>query len=500
MAWGWVEPPQRLPLETQQEVSALLRRPELRPARLGILVEALGTCAPKGRLEERWALQPYAGGSPHPVLLAREADKAFLPASNMKLLTGAAALAQLGGDFRYETQVRADSGIDSQGRLEGDLFLCGAGDPSLDYEHLDDLADQLKAQGLREVRGVVGDGRLFPGPAWGDGWSWDDMPWYYSMEINALSLGRNQVEVVVRPAEQPGQLVQVEIRPANNYVQVINRAVTIPAGGRSTLVLDRPWGHFEILVFGKLPCGSKPLSQGCSVPAPALYAATVLTAKLRERGITVSRPPRAEPVSPDSASPGQQPPRVLATVRSAPLRELLARLNKHSDNLYAELFLRTLGQYHGGTGTVQQGREAVVAFLRGLGLDTSALRVADGSGLSRFNLVSPRLLVGVLRAMAFHREASAFYASLPIAGVDGNLASRMKGTPAAGNVHAKTGYLSQVSTLSGYVTTADGHLLAVSVLTNNFTCATSQMRDLQDQIFIRLAACRLGKGSARKNP
>jgi PBP4 family serine-type D-alanyl-D-alanine carboxypeptidase len=429
------------------------------------------------------------------VLLARDADKAFLPASNMKLLIGAAALAQLGGDFRYETQVRADSGIDSQGRLDGDLFLCGGGDPSLDYQHLDDLADQLKAQGLREVGGVVGDGRLFPGPAWGDGWSWDDLPWYYSMEISALSLGRNQVEVIVRPAEQPGQPVQVEVRPANDYVQVINRATTVPAGGRSTLALDRPWGHFEILVFGNLPCGSKPVSQGCSVPAPALYAATVLTAKLRERGIAVARLPRAEPVHPDSAAASPQPPRVLATVRSAPLRELLRQLNKHSDNLYAELLLRTLGQHHGGTGTVQQGREAVIAFLRGLGLDTAALRVADGSGLSRFNLVSPRLLVGVLRAMAFHPEALAFYTSLPIAGVDGNLASRMQGTPAAGNVHAKTGYLSQVSTLSGYVTTADGHLLAVSVLTNNFTCATSQMRDLQDQIFIRLAACRLGRPS-----
>ncbi len=142
-AWAGGAPPQRLPLATQRELAALLRRPELRPARVGILVEALGTCAPKSRLEDRWTLQPYSAGPSHPVLFAREADKAYLPASNMKLLTGAAALARLGGDFRYETQVRAGSGIDPQGRLAGDLFLCGSGDPSLDYDDLDNLADQL---------------------------------------------------------------------------------------------------------------------------------------------------------------------------------------------------------------------------------------------------------------------------------------------------------------------------------------------------------------------
>lgn len=493
MVGARVEAPRRLPLETQRELSALLRRPELRPARVGVLVEALGTCSPQGPLEERWTLQPYAAGPPHPVLFSREADKAFLPASNMKLLTGAAVLVRLGGGFRYETQVRADSEIDSQGQVAGDLFLCGSGDPSLDYEDLDHLADQLVRRGVRAVRSVIGDGRALPGPRWGYGWSWDDLPWYYSMEINALSLGRNRVEVTVRPADQPGQPVQIEVQPANDYIQVVNRAVTTSAGAEPAIQLDRPWGHFEILVSGSLPCGAKPISQGCSVPDPALYAATVFTAKLRERGIRVLHPPRKEPIPSSPATPSPGPSRILAAVQSAPLRELLPQLNKTSDNLYAELFLRTLGRYCGGTGTAHQGGEAVAAFLRELGLDTAALRVADGSGLSRFNLVSPRLLVGVLRAMAFHPEAPAFYASLPIAGVDGNLAQRMKGTPAAGNVHAKTGYLSQVSTLSGYVTTADGHLLAVSVLTNNFTCSTARMRDLQDQIFIRLAACRLNR-------
>jgi D-alanyl-D-alanine carboxypeptidase/D-alanyl-D-alanine-endopeptidase (penicillin-binding protein 4) len=509
----------RLPPETQQDLLALLRMPELRPARLGILVEALGTRSAKARAEDRLAdrsdqtdqtdqtdsepakdrlaLQPYSRGSPRAVLFERDPDKAFLPASNMKLLTAAATLAALGGDFRYETQVLAEAKIDAPGRLAGDLFLRGAGDPSLDYDDLADLAGQLAQRGLKQVAGrVIGDDSAFPDAPLGEGWSWDDLPWYYAMEVSALSLGRNQVDVIVRPADKAGQPALVEVKPANDYFQVVNRAVTTEAGTKPSIRYDRPLGHPAMEVSGNVPCGAEPISQGCSVPHPALYAATVFTAKLRERGIEVLGEPQTGPTPPPAPplrGEGGKRPVSLAAVQSAPLRELLPRLNKHSDNLYAELFLRTLGQRHAGTGTARHGGEGIVAFLQGLGLDTTALRVADGSGLSRFNLVSPRLLVGVLRALAQHPEAEAFYASLPIAGVDGTLAGRMKGTPAAGNVHAKTGYLSQVSSLSGYVTTADGHILAVSILTNNFTCPTSKVRGLQDQVCTLLAGCRLGK-------
>jgi len=475
--------PARLPVAVQQELRALLRRPELQPAQVGVWVEAIGWRPLAEESKNPWTIQDYNPSARRTVLFERDPDKLFLPASNLKLLVSAAALDRLGAEFRYATPALAVAPIGPDGTLTGDLFLRGAGDPSLDYEGLRAVVQTLKESGLKRVAGgVVGDETLFPDNGPGLGWEWDDLPWYYAPEISALSLRRNRVDVRVRPGQDAGQPAQVEVSPPNGYVQIDNRALTVAQGKTATIRYERALGGSVIEVTGEIPMGGQEISQGCSVPQPALYTATVLTDLLRENGVAVRDAPRTG-TSPKDA-------RTLAILESPPLRDLIRWLNKYSDNLSAELLLRTLGLQHRGQGTVAAGRQAVATFLEKYGLDTARLNVADGSGLSRHNLVSPHLLVDVLRVMAHHPQADVFYRSLPIAGVDGTLRGRMKGTPAAGNVRAKTGTLSHVSALSGYVTTPEGHVLAVSVLVNQFVGSASSVQAFQDRVFAILADCR----------
>lgn len=424
------------------------------------------------------------------VLFALHSEKTFVPASNNKLLTTCIALEKLGADFVYRTRVMRDGAIDRQGALKGDLILVGSGDPVLTPEALRSLAQQVRQSGIRRVRGAVRfDDTLFDAQTLGPGWAWDDEPFAYSAQVSALNVHGNTVRLRVLPGNSPGRPAIVQITPENHYTRVINQVSTAPPGAKTGVHVERERGTNTIRIHGAVAQNTP--ERDCpevtvTVEQPARFTGFLFVNYLRESGVRVDRP-LPEPVL-KSTKPVHRS--VVAEHISVPLVEILKRLNKSSDNLIAECLLKTVGVIATGKGTSgAEGTGAKVAldwFLR-IGLDTERVRMDDGSGLTRTNFVSPRNIVRLLTYMRQSEHFRPFYESLPIAGVDGTLRNRMRSTSAYNNCRAKTGTLSFVSTLSGYVTTRDGEELAFAIMMNNHLAPGNVARAAQDRIVTLLA-------------
>lgn len=450
-------------------IDALLADPALRHATVGVLVRSLRD----GR-----------------VLYERNSDLALVPASNQKILTAAAALSRLGPDYRYRTCLYRTGAIDAKGTLQGDLVLRGMGDPSLTSAHLAELAGAVRAAGVREIAGgILADDTRFDALRLGVNWSWDDEPFWYQPQISALNCDGNVVAVTVAPGPRPGDPAAVTLRPATAYVRVLGGVTTAPAGaGRDALparvTFGRARARNDFLLGGAIPVGARPVTEEITIEEPALFAATRLAETLRAGGVKVAG---GAPL-PGKVPPGAVP---LAQTLSEPLAVLLRHFLKASDNLYGEVLLKTLGAEVAGegTGAFGAGGRVAEAALRRAGVDTGALAIADGSGLSRSNAVTPRGLVTLLtwlHVQAPPPVAAAFREALPIGGVDGTLRNRFRGTPAAGAVRAKTGSLSGASSLSGYVTTRVGEPLAFSILMNNVLGGARAARAAQDSLVLAL--------------
>jgi serine-type D-Ala-D-Ala carboxypeptidase/endopeptidase (penicillin-binding protein 4) len=422
-------------------------------------------------------------------LYARHADAAFVPASNQKLLVTAAALDTLGPDFSFTTRVLT-LGPRRGGTLRGDLVLQGGGDPTLTTEGLAALADSVAAAGIRCVTGRVrGDDSIFDRQRLGIGWTWDDESFPYAAPISGLTLNGNTVGVAVRPGVGSGMPALVRLDPPTAPIVLRVGAITAPSGQPASLRIDRRRAQDEIDVSGRLPWHGEPVVARVTVEDPPLYAAAVFTGLLRERGVRISGAPVL------LGTPGSAA--LLGEIRSPPLAAIIREMNKNSENLVAEMLLKALGMRDGGAGAGAgiggAGEKVLRAFLERAGLRGPALVLADGSGLSRQDLISPRNLVRLLAAMDRHPNRDAFYDSLPVAGVDGTLRHRMAGTAAAGAVRAKTGTLTHVTALSGLVTTRDGERLAFSLLTNNYPGALSGPsgpRGMEDAVAVALAKFR----------
>lgn len=347
----------------------------------------------------------------------------------------------------------------------------------LTREHLEALAKRVKAAGIRKVTGsVVGDDSPFDEIRLGNGWSWDYESYYYAAQISALNLDRNVVDVWVRPGRKAGVPALVQLDPSTGYMNVRNECTTSATGTKNTVAVDRLRGRNVIRVTGSVPIGYKPVKaeEAITVEDPTLFACVTFVEMLERQGIEVDRQPSRGRL-PEGAN-------VIATHNSVPLALILSLMNKPSDNLIAECLLKALGRVVKGKGTAEAGREAELEFLEKAGADIAAVSISDGSGLSRLNYISPANLVRVLSYMHRHKHSKVFADSLPVAGVDGTLKSRMKGTSAAGKVRAKTGYLSRVRALSGYATTKSGETLAFSILMNGHLCEGSEATSVQDRL------------------
>lgn len=415
-------------------------------------------------------------------LYSRNPDKLLNTASNMKMLTSAAAIERLGLDYRYTTRLLASRAPDASGTLEGDLILAGSGDPVFDTKSLTAMVDAAAGAGLKRVTGaIVADSGPFDRSPYGWGWSWDYLDDYYAAPAGGLNLDENVVRILVTPGPSVGSRPEITLDPPSGDVRIVNRASTVDSSGRFSISRDREYPGYSVVVTGSAPLGSSEARSAGTVAVvdPAAHAGWVLHHLLRKAGVEVGGRVRK------GSAPA--PAVLLASHQSPPMSEIIVRLNKPSDNLIAECLLRTLGKEAEGTGSVWTGRQAAYAFLKGAGLDMDGVNMADGSGLSRLDLVSAENFVRLLEFMHESKNGPAWTKSLPVAGVDGTLRNRMKGTPAEKNVKAKTGYIGFVSSLSGYVTTAAGQELAFSILFNNQLGGTTPCIRAQNDICAYLA-------------
>jgi len=482
-----------------KRIAAVLSDPDLSHGFWGIEVVSL----PSGR-----------------ILYAQNSDKLFTPASNTKLFTTAAALALVGPDYKFHTTVETAGTLDKYGRLSGDLVLVGRGDPNLSgralpydlrterndhpIQVLENLADALVQKGVKYVDGdIVADDSYFAFERYGEGWSQDDLVWGDGAPVSALTINDNVVVVSILPADHIGDRAFVSVTPFADYYRIDNRIITTPPGtGPRKIYINREPGARSITLWGNMPVDDAGAKEALAIEDPADYAADLFRQLLEQRGVVIYGRTRSHHTelaslstvtvtsvasrgggSSSATSPDQRV--VLASYQSQPLAEDLTVINKVSQNLHAELLLRLLGREKGNAGTIEGGKEVVRTFLtQQVGISPDEFVFYDGSGLSRENLVTPQAIVQLLQYAANQPWALLYEGTLPVAGVDGSLADRFKGTPGMGKVQGKTGSLNHVNALSGYATTAKGEKIVFSILTNNHHLSDSQALSTIDQIVL----------------
>ena len=421
---------------------------------------------------------------------SRDGGKLMLPASTLKAVTLAAAAEKLGWDYRYETRVFA-TGTTRGGVLHGDLVVVGSGDPNLDDWAGDatrlfgDWAAQLKASGINSIDGrIVGDDNAFDDETFGPGWTMDDVATGFAAGVSALQFNEGNVQLRLGPGDAVGDKAIATVYPAYSGLMVNNLIVTGQAGSAAAITRRRLPGSSRLELRGSLPFRGRPYTQNFSVDNPTLYFVAALRDALVADGISV----RGEAVDIDDISPapshdGLAP---LITYQSPPLSMLATTMMKLSQNQFAEALLKTIGG-----GTAKGGSDAVRAALQSWNIDPAGVVQVDGSGLSRYDYITPDTMVAVLKHVAGDERLRDIYQStLPVAGRDGTLEARMKGTAAEGKALVKTGSMTGVRDVAGYVRTADGQLVAFAIFANNFDNASAAINAATDAIIVRLAAFR----------
>ncbi len=423
------------------------------------------------------------------VVYARNARKLLIPASNMKIITTAATLKFLDHDFRFKTLL-AIKGTIRKKELHGDVIIIGGGDPTLSLEGISQFVTAVSDKRIKTITGnIIVIDNLFQDIALNKntfryerlpvGWAWHYLDARYAPEISALSVNKNVVNVKMK-ATQLGEFADVSIEPATEYVTLLSDMIT--KAGEDSIIVYRLWDRNTIYVSGGVGRGRERNIE-VAVKDPALFAGHYLSEQLREAGIKV----RGDVVRVSSHT---QMTDILEgctridSVLSVPLIEILPEVTIESDNLYAEMLLKTLGVQHYNEGSFVAGIRMLKRFLYVCSVDTSAVSLWDGSGLSRHNLISPYALVLALRYMYRSDDFETFYELLPRSG-EGTLERRFKGS--AITMRAKTGTLHAVSCLSGYFSVGEKEY-CFSMMFNNFTCPRKRIESIQEEILAALVA------------
>jgi D-alanyl-D-alanine carboxypeptidase/D-alanyl-D-alanine-endopeptidase (penicillin-binding protein 4) len=415
-------------------------------------------------------------------LYARNAQRHFMPASNMKLVVAATALEKLGPDYTYRTSVYTKGRLNQNGTLVGDLILYGRGDPNISGRYTSSptaiflaLADSLRTRGVKRVVGrVIGDESYFDTEYTRPDWQAYDLLWWYAAPVSALSFNDNSIDFTIRPGPV-GSPPRITGEPASRFYSLRNVAVTTagPDTSRPTLDFTRIPGTNQIIAYGDLPLDANEKTESFAVVNPAGFTATVFRETLEQVGIGVQED-SVLVISDPLLSPVDSTATVLAEHVSPPLEKVILSINQRSQNWHAEQLLKTLGKEVSGSGSFAAGIRVEQEYLRSIGVEADAFRIRDASGLSTGNLLTPNALTVILRHMLRHRHGKLFLASLPEAGGEGSLRFRFSNAPASGAVHAKTGTLEHVTALSGYLIPQTTDTLAFSILTNNHGLETSQ--------------------------
>jgi D-alanyl-D-alanine carboxypeptidase/D-alanyl-D-alanine-endopeptidase (penicillin-binding protein 4) len=475
-------PPAATLTELQQRITGHISQPRFAPATWGVKIVSLDTGT---------------------TLFEHNAGKLLKPASNAKLFTGALALDRLGPEYRIRTSFLSMAKPDRHGVLRSALIVYGRGDPSFaarfndgDYaKSFKPLIEALKTAGVKRIKGdLIGDESYFRGPPFGSSWTWDDLQYYYGAEVSALTHEDNVVDLVVEPADKYLEPCIIITKPDTRFLTFVNRTLTLEDCAPKIAFYKAP-GQNVVYLSGQLPLNGSNHVDAVAVHNPALWFVTRLKEALARRGVKVSGTLRTINWLNHTDSPPDAPyPAEIAFVESPPAREILTKMMKPSQNLYAQLLLLQVGAvigekeldleepiYNPGKKTTEDlGIAELHKFVGEIGISTNDVLLNEGSGLSRSALVTPNAIVELLKFMSRHRHADIFRAALPVAGVDGSLRNRMKGTTAERNLRAKTGSIDYVHTLSGYVTTAAGERLAFSIMLN--ACQSDSRTGARDDV------------------
>jgi len=464
IALNQVSPTAICPARLGEAIDAVIERPQFSRARWGVLIQTLSSAN---------------------TLYARDRDRYFIPASNVKLLTTAAALRQLSPQFRIRTSVYSMRTISNLAAVR----VVGRGDPSLTDVQLQDLAQQLKRQGYQQIQQLAVDDGYFQAPAVNPSWEWGDLQANYGAPVNSVILNQNTVGLTLSPQTlgRPLQLNWTDPLEALGW-RVENNAVTTAAGSQASLGVMGVVGKPVLRLTGQLPVDAKPNTLYLAVLDPAESFLRHFQSALRLQQIQVARTTIVA-----NGEVGTE--RELAAVESPPLASLLIETNQNSNNLYAEALLRSLIPRNQPAVAKSQpslatGLAAVKQNLTELGVDPQSYVLADGSGLSRHNLVSPDAIAQTLQAIAKTPVANIYRASLPVAGVSGTLKNRFQNTPAQGIFQAKTGTMSGVVALSGYLTPPTYQPLVVSILVNQSDQSAATIRQAMDEVVVLLTRLR----------
>ena len=411
------------------------------------------------------------------VLYEKDAEKLYHPASTMKLITAATALVKLGPNYRFHTTLYTDPVEDNL----GNIYLKGGGDPMFDSDDLEKMVEKLVGMDTQDLQGdIVVDETYFDAVRWGKGWMWDDGPigGYYPHQ-SALTINRNGVHLRISPGTEVDDPVRVHLDPPTQYMKIVNEATTVGHSKKTRLTIKRKDGSTEanvLMIDGVMAIGQAAMNRRVDVLAPALYCGTLLREMLAKRGVSLQ----------GSVRYGKVPEEAVTIIEhiSPALSRIVWEMNKPSDNLIAELLLKTIGaELRGVPGTAKKGLGAISNLLGEIGIDRGYYTFADGSGVSRYNLVTASLLTDLLVYMFRNFAVMPEYlASLPVGGVDGTLTRRMRGMTAEGVLRAKTGTLRGLTALAGYTVTADAEKVVFSILVSNYLGSASSRRVLQDKI------------------
>lgn len=459
------------PVSLPDSLQALFTDSALDHANWGVQVRSLATG------EELYALNP---------------SRLLVPASNQKLLTVAAAVETLGWDYRFTTRVLATGQVGEDGTLDGDLIVVGSGDPTINPRHperwaaLDNWAGQIAARGVRIVSGqLIGDDDAFAEPGWGSGWSWEDLAVGYGSPVGALQYHENEVEITVGPGLEPGTRAIISTAPLGSGLLIDHDVTTVEPGEPTRVTVQRVPGRAILTVSGQIAAGERPRTLFAAVENPTQLFVNAFREALARKGIFVAG--NAVDIDSLRSKPDIAQAETWVTDQSEPLSVIVDPLLKWSRNGYAETLLWALSPI-GEPANEAAGLKVMREALARLGLAPESYGAYDGSGLSRYDMVSAEGLTTLLaRTWSDPHYKERFRAALPVAATSGSLESRMKDTAAAGRVWAKTGSMFNIRALSGYVVTTEGEPLVFSFLVNNYRVPSADVEAAMDKALALLA-------------
>lgn len=421
-------------------------------------------------------------------------NKNFIPASLLKLFTSYSGLFFLGKNYSTFTEFYTNGIVNKKGVLLGDLVVRSNGNLAIKYSNYEsvfsDLVASLDSVGIKSIKGnLVIDNSYFDNVYYPLGWAIDDIKYNYSAQISAVNFNNNIIDIHLNSDAEIGELAKFESKPSTNYVTIENNVQVVGENGESNVYFDRYFSSNVIKIWGKLKNNDyvkKPYRIEVSIDNPALYFANVLYEYLSDNNIRINGNIIEHTIEDNNLD--YSPFYLMAMNQGETIEEIIKQINSKSDNLYSEILLKLIGKEKTGVGSIHKGLEQIHKLAEDIGIPSSGLKLYDGSGLSRLNLISPSAIIRLLNYVAAQKDFNTFRSSLSRPNEKGTLKNRFKGTNAEKKIWAKTGSMNYVNNIAGYIISNDGEMFSFAICFNNYTTPSSTIRNIQDLILMRLSS------------